>query len=187
MCKLIGIAAIAASFVLVSTCAGAASTRERLQSMQMGVWVSSGGGYVVWTPNHYFVVTASGDSSAANIYCGASQVAYTDHGIARKQNLRLRQFGTAKPAIYHDFAAFQNSSDSSVIEEPLQFNPALFDTTKCVTDKGVIYDSIVKETADYILMVTCNGDHIKLYNNGREAYLPASGGVAWWYRIEELK
>ena len=178
---------VALSLLSLVSCSTTPKTGERLRSMRTGVWLSSGGVYTVWTNDHYFVVSAMGDSTSTNIYCGASQVQFTDHGIARKQNVRLRQIGLSAPTIFTDLEAFRQGANASIEEIPMHIDPALFDPTTCVVEDGVIYDSISEETADYILLSTCNGDREKIFDDGRSVYLPATGGEYWSYRIETLK
>lgn len=172
--------------VSLESCARTATTGERLQSMFAGVWVSDGGAYTIWTDSHYFVVSAVGDSSSANIYCGASQVRFTDKGIARKQNLRLRQIGSGSPQIVLDYSMFEDGPDSSVMEAPLEIDESLFKWGTCVIKGGVIYDSVVEETEEYILLSTCNGDKEKVFHDGRLVYMPANGRESWSFRIESF-
>jgi hypothetical protein len=187
MRKPIPVVLIVVSLFFLVSCSGTPKSSERLRSMRIGVWLNTGGIYTVWTDDHYFVVSASGDSVSTNIYCGASQVRFTDKGIARKQNLRLRQIGLNEPTIFTDFKAFRESAEARIEEVPLQIDPGLFDPATCVIKGGIIYDAISEETAEYILLSTCNGDREKIFNDGRAVYLPASGGEYWSYRIETLE
>jgi hypothetical protein len=175
---------LVAAGLLASTCSSRPTTAERLRAMRTGVWISNGGGYTVWTGSHYFVVSAKGEGQSTNIYCGASQVRYTDRGIARKQNLRLRQLGAEAPAISLDYSMFKEGAGSTVEETPLEIDETLFKPGQCVIEGGVIYDSIAEETDEYILLSSCNGDQVKIYMDGRSVYMPAGGGEAWSYRIE---
>ena len=84
-------AVFALVFCFASPCLSQDSTASKLQEWKRGVWLSSGGGYAVWTDNHYFVVWGSGEGDKAQVYCGSSRVRYTDKGIARQQNLRIRK------------------------------------------------------------------------------------------------
>jgi hypothetical protein len=154
--------------------------------MRSGVWISSGGGYTIWTDAHYFVVIASGDSSSSNIYCGASRIRYTDKGIARNQTLRYRHTPSTAPVFFSDFSMFSEGAANSVVETPLQIDESKFCPGTCAMDQGVIYDSITEETGEYVLFSTCNGDQEKLFKDGRSVYLPAGGGEAWSYRIESF-
>ncbi|MBU0742357.1 hypothetical protein KKG45_09705 [bacterium] len=184
MRKVVLVGLIAVALFSVASCSRTPTTGERLRAMRAGVWVSEGGAYTIWTDSHYFVVSAAGDSASANIYCGASQVCYTDRGIARKQNLRLRQVGAGGPEIVLDYSMFREGSESAVEEVPLQIDESLFSPGKCVIESGVIYDSVAEVTEEYILLSTCNGDKDKIFNDGRSVYMPSDGGESWWYRIE---
>ena len=179
-------ASIAAAVLFGVSCAKTESTAERLREMRVGVWVTTGGVYTVWTDQHYFVVSATGDSASTNIYCGASQVAFTDFGIARKQNMRLRQMGQNRPIIFNDYSVFREGSESSIEEIPLEIDTALFNPSTCVIENGVIYDSILEMTEEYILLATCDGDREKIFSNGRAVYLPSGGGEHWSFRIESV-
>jgi hypothetical protein len=170
--------------LVVLACSHPPTTADRLRAIRAGVWISTGGAYTVWTDSHYLVVSASGESLSTNIYCGASQVRYTDQGIARKQNLRLRQLGTEKPSITLDYSMFTEGAGSTIEEVPLTIDEALFEPGTCVIEGGVIYDSICEKTEDYILLSSCNGDQEKIFDDGRAVYLPAGGGEVWSYRID---
>lgn len=174
---------VALALFPLTSCATTPTLSERLRTMRTGVWLNASGVYTVWTDEHYFVVSASGDGSSTNVYCGASQIRFTDKGIARKQNVRLRQRGMGDPTIFTDESAFRKAADG-VEELPLKIDTGMFDPTTCVTEGGVIYDSISEVTGEYILLTTCDGDREKIFNDGRTVYLPASGGEYWSYRIE---
>jgi len=186
MRKAVLVGLVVVAFATVLSCSRTPTTGERLRSMRSGVWISDGGAYTVWTDSHYFVVSAAGDSVTANIYCGGSQVCYTDHGIARKQSLRLRQVASNGPKITLDYSMFREGPTATPEEVPLQIDESLFRPGTCVIEGGVIYDSITEETEEYILLSTCNGDQMKIFNDGRSVYLPAGGGESWSFRIESL-
>jgi len=166
------------------SCSSSQTTRERLIEWQRGVWISGGGAYTIWTESHYFVVQAAGDSSTANIYCGSSRVRFTDKGVARHQNLRVRQTPNSAMLIHGDDSMYSESDAGSLIEAPLVIDMALFTPDECKVVDGVIYDSVAEETDEYILLSSCNGDKIKLFNNGRSLYISSDGNEFWSYRIE---
>jgi len=152
---------------------------EKLRSWQVGVWLSPGGTYTVWTETHYFVVQGGVIGDSANIYCGASQIAFTDKGVARKQIVRVRK--TPGQDLYANTGDY---FDSLGMEQPLVIDESKFKPGTCAYDKGILYDSIDSVGADFILMSTCGGDKIKLFSNGVSLYLPASGGEAKSVRVE---
>ena len=137
------------------------------------------GSYAIYTDSHYFVISASGDSTEANIYCGGSQLKFTDKGMARKQYLRIRKLPAG------DLQFFKGSTGSGAsIESPLELDMTQFQPGACNLHEGIIYDSVTEETGLYILLSTCNGDREKIFSDGRSVYMPASGGEFWARRIE---
>lgn len=168
------------------SCSNTQTMADRLRAIHRGIWVSTSGAYTVWTDTHYFVLSASGDKTSTNIYLGASQVLYTDKGIARKQNLRLRQIGERDRNLTADYSIFRESSAGGIELAPLEIDEKLFNPEKCVVKGGVIYDAIAEVTDEYILISSCNGDKIRIYEDNRLVYLPASGGEHWSYRIESF-
>ena len=137
------------------------------------------GSYAIYTDNHYFVVSASGDSSRTNLYCGGSQTRITDKGIARRQTLRIRQFpgGTLQ--------YFKKSPPGDLVAGMiLELDMSQFQPGTCNVHNEIIYDSITEITDECILLSTCNGDREKIFSDGRSAYLPAGGGEHWARRIE---
>ncbi|HUU44194.1 MAG TPA: hypothetical protein VM118_00555 [Acidobacteriota bacterium] len=173
------IVAVALMLGVTAEATGPSNVAAKLRDWQKGVWVSGTGTYTVWTDTHYFVIQASPQGDSLNIYCGSSQVAYTDKGIARKQMIRVRKMpGQAL------FAGLTDAYDETGSEMPLVIDEINFKPGQCVQLEGVIYDSVDEIGDDYILMSTCNGDKIKLHNNGTSAFLPADGGEFWSVRIE---
>jgi len=173
-------------FLLVQACSHSDQTSQLLQEWQLGVWVSDSGGYSIWTPTHYFVVSAAGDSSKANIYCGSSRVVYTDHGVARAQNLRVRQTQGSPLKIIADYSMYDEGPHGGMVEEPLNVDMAQFQPGTCNIVGGVIYDSVTEKTPEYILLSSCNGDQVKLFSDGRSLYISANGNESWSYRIESF-
>ena len=169
---------------LVHSCSTTPTTESRLREWYRGVWLSDGGGYTVWTDAHYFVVSAAGDSSRINLYCGSSQVRYTDKGIARRQTLRIRQLPGSALQTFNDYSMYDEGEDGGVAEAPLEINMNLFEPGVCNVVKGVIYDSVTEETPEYIVLSSCNGDRIKIFSDGRMLYIPSGGRESWSYRIE---
>ena len=155
--------------------------RTKLAEWRKGVWLSEDGSYTVYTDSHYFVLFAVGDTSSANIYCGASQIQFHNKGMARKQVLRIRQFPGDKLNFFNE-PVFQPDHT----EAPMKIDTTLFAPNTCNIQDGIIYDSITEVTEEYILLSTCNGDHIKIFSNGVSVYLPAGGGEAYSYRIERF-
>lgn len=139
----------------------------------------SDGSYAIYTDNHYFVVSASGDSAQANIYCGGSQLQITDRGMARRQTLRIRKLPGGDLHLSKELRSFSDQSRDEFEIDTTQFEPGT-----CNIHEGIIYDSITEETDQYILLTTCNGDKEKIFSDGRSVYLPASGGEYWAHRIE---
>jgi hypothetical protein len=139
----------------------------------------SDGSYAIYTDDHYFVVSASGEGAEANVYCGGSQIEITDKGMARKQSLRIRKSPGG------DLTLWKIPDAPSEVKEPgFELDMALFEPGTCNTHDGVIYDSVTEETSEYILLATCNGDREKIFSDGRSVYLPAGGGEFWAHRIE---
>lgn len=154
---------------------------DRLRTWSKGVWSSGAGAYTIWTDSHYFVLQGSTVDDSANVYCGVSQVIYTDKGIARKQLVRVR-----KTPNQSWFASAGSDYDSTGAETPLVIDEGKFQRGTCVIDKGIIYDVVEEVTDEYILMTTCGGDKIQLYRDGVSAYLPAGGGEFRSIRIENF-
>jgi hypothetical protein len=157
------------------------SVRDKLMRWQIGVWLSAGGTYTVWTPEHYFVLSMSGDTTDPNLYYACSQVSYHEKGITRHQVQRFRKFPGGDPTMFSE-----DTFTAEHGETPYTPDTTLFDPNKCIIQGGVIYDAIIENTDTYILLATCNGDRIKLFSDGRSAYLPATGGASYSYRIEEF-
>ena len=103
-----------------SPCFTQPTTASKLQEWKRGVWLSSGGGYAVWTDTHYFVVWGSGEGAKAQVYCGSSRVRYTDKGIARHQNLRIRKTSSSELRIKDDYSMYSESENGGVVEAPLE-------------------------------------------------------------------
>ncbi|SYZ72293.1 hypothetical protein TRIP_C20408 [Candidatus Zixiibacteriota bacterium] len=157
------------------------NVKSKLAEWRKGVWISGEGTYTIYTDNHYFVISFEGDTLRPNIYCGASQIAFTDKGTARKQVIRLRQNPGSTMNLFRELA---RQSDST--ETPLAYDSTLFKPGACNIKDGVIYDAVTEVAADYILLSTCNGDKEKIYSNGVSVYLPAGGGEFNSYRIEKF-
>lgn len=175
------LAVIAIVIICLSSITTAQDTEGRLSQWLKGVWLSGNGTYSIYTDNHYFVVSVEGDSSNANVYCGASQIVFSDQGMARRQVMRLRQVPGG------DLLSFRESDFlDGMTEKPLAIDTALFKPGICNIKDGVIYDSITEVGKDFILLATCNGDRIKVYANGVYEYLPSGGGSFKSYRIEGL-
>jgi len=171
---LLGIAGIAEA-------TGPQNVADKLRDWQKGVWISPGGTYTIWTDTHYFVVQGQTYDDSANVYCGASQVAFTDKGVARKQLVRVRK----SPNQSWFISTTPEDFDSLGMELPLVIDEAKFKPGTCVIEKGIIYDSVDEVKPDYILMSTCGGDKVKLYSNGVCDYLPTGGSPARSIRIEK--
>ncbi len=154
---------------------------SKFAEWRKGVWILQDGSYAVYTDNHYFVIYASGDSAAANLYCGASQIEFHNKGMARKQVIRIRQF----PGGELNFSK-KSAHRPDNTETPLKIDTTLFAPNTCNIKDGIIYDSITEITDEYILLATCNGDKEKIFSNGVAVYLPAGGGEAYSYRVEKL-
>lgn len=167
------------TFGLVSSCTRTLTTEEKIRQWRRGVWLLGDGSYAVYTDNHYFVVSASGDGAGSNIYCGGSSIRITGKGIARRQTLRIRKLPGG------DLATFKEQSSASGSDEAaLDLDMALFRPGSCNVQDGVIYDSVTEATDEYILLSTCNGDEEKIFSDGRSVYMPASGGEYWARRVE---
>ena len=69
----------------------------------------------------------------------------------------------------------------------MDIDDKLFSPGVCNIVDGIIYDSITEVTDTYILLSTCNGDREKIFANGVSVYLPADGGEAYAFRIEQFK
>ena len=158
------------------------SVGARLAKWRQGVWVSGSATYTIYSPSHYFVISYEGDSTAPNLYVGASQLVFHEKGTARKQLVRLREFPGSQPI---SFREVDFSTDHA--EPALVIDTSLFVPGSCTVKEGIIYDAVTEVTDTSILLSTCNGDKEIIYSNGISAYLPASGGEYFSYRIEELK
>lgn len=156
------------------------SEENKLAEWRKGVWLLSDGSYAIYTDTHYFVVMVSGDTSAPNIYCGASQIQFHRKGMARKQVIRVRQFPGSE-LTFHKVNVLGHNA-----EIPLKIDTTQFAPNTCNIKDGTIYDSITEMTDDYILLTTCNGDHEKIFSNGVSVYLPAGGDEAYAIRIESF-
>jgi hypothetical protein len=155
--------------------------KNKLTEWRKGVWLSPDGTFTIYTDTHYFVVMASGDTSSANIYCGASQIQFHNKGMARKQVLRIRQLPGGKMFLFNGVEIQSNN-----IESPMKIDTTQFALNTCNIKEGIIYDSITETTKDYILLSTCNGDREKIFSNGISVYLPKDGGEFYSYRIERF-
>ena len=131
-------------------------------------------------------MSAAGDSTKAQIYCGSSRVRFTDKGVARHQNLRVRQSPNTALLINGDFTMYLENEEDGIGETPLEIDMAQFAPGVCNIVEGVIYDSVTEETSEYILLSSCNGDRIKLFSNGRFLFMSADGSESWSYRIETI-
>ncbi len=176
--------AVLLAVCFASPCYSQPSTATKLQEWNRGVWFTSGGGYTVWTDTHYIVVWGSGEGDKAQVYCGSSRVRYTDKGIARHQNLRMRKTPSSELRIMGNYSMYTESEGLGVVEEPLEVDMSQFRPGVCNIVDGVIYDSVTEETSEYILLSSCNGDKLKLFNNGRSLYQSSDGIETWSYRIE---
>ncbi len=93
----------------------------------------------------------------------------------------MRQAPDGKPVFF-----VKNTFQTDHSEVPMTIDPALFTPGACNIKDGIIYDSIVEATDEYILLSTCNGDREKIFSNGISVYMPAGGGEAYAYRVERL-
>jgi hypothetical protein len=173
--------AISILFMVFSCSKPPSDVKTKLAEWRKGVWILPDGSYTIYTDTHYFVLVASGDSSSANIYCGASQIKYHNKGMARKQVLRVRQFPGQKLSFFAENVFRPDST-----EAPLSIDTTQFVPNACNIKDGIIYDSITEVKENYILLTTCNGDHEKIYSNGVSVYFPAGGGEAYSFRIERF-
>jgi len=123
----------------------------------------------------------TGDTSNANLYYGCSQVSYHGKGMTRHQVQRLRRFPGGDPTMFSKSVFTAENS-----ETPYSPDTTLFDPEKCVIRDGIIYDAIIEINDTCILLATCNGDRVEIFSNGTSAYLPASGGEYYSYRVEEF-
>ena len=180
--RLVAIFALTVCFA--NLCFSQPSTASKLREWKRGVWLSSGGGYSVWTDTHYFVVWGSGEGAKAQVYCGSSRVRYTDKGIARQQNLRIRKTPSSELRINEDYTMVSESENGGVVEAPLEIDMSQFSPGTCNIVEGVIYDSVTEETSEYILLSSCNGDKLQLFSDGRNLYKSSDGSETWSYRIE---
>jgi hypothetical protein len=158
-----------------------ADIKSRLTEWIKGVWISGDGTYTIYTDHHYFVISYEGDSSSPNIYCGSSQIVFHNKGMARKQNIRMRQSPGGEMQTFR-LGLFTAAHG----EAPLEIDTTLFVPGMCHIQDGIIYDAVTEVTDEYILLSTCNGDQEKIFADGRYAYLPADGGEFYSYRIEKL-
>ena len=173
---------VVAALTLLTACKGeprSLTNVEKLRAWQRGVWISGNGTYTVYTNDHYFVVSFEGDSARPNLYFGASQLGFYEKGMTRCQTIRLRQVPGGESAPWKRDGFIQDNDEVLV-----PVDTTLFDPKSCITQDGVIYDAIIESTDTYLLLATCGGDKIRLMNDGRSAYLPASGGEFWSYRVE---
>ena len=182
MKKLSWVVGITIVVLLVFSCSfPPMDAKTKLAHWMNGVWLMADGSYTIYTDTHYFVISASGDSASANIYCGASQVKYHNKGMARKQIIRLRQMPGATLQWYKENIVDENA------EIPLKIDTTQFAPNTCNIKDGIIYDSITEITNDYILLSTCNGDKEKILPSGVSIYMPKDGGEFYSYRIERIK
>ena len=123
----------------------------------------------------------TGDTTNPNLYYGCSQVSYHEKGLTRHQVQRFRKSPGGDLTMFSE-----NTLTVENGETPYSPDTTLFDPTKCVIQDGVIYDAIIEITDTYILLATCNEDREKIYSSGKSAYLPASGGEYYSYRVEEF-
>ena len=162
--------------------AGSSSRQsERLREWRKGVWTQGDGSFTIYTNTHYFVVSSTGDSSSMNLYVGASQIAFHEKGIARKQILRVRQMPGASVQTFIDSVINENGEEALLI-----FDTTLFIPGSCTLKNGILYDAIEASTDSSITLSTCNGDKEVVYSKGVSKYLPAGGGEAYSVRIEKL-
>ena len=187
MKRLIWIAPVVVFVGLIASCSAPPieeqsqpSVKEKLAEWRKGVWLLGDGSYAIYTDTHYFVVMVSGDTSAPNIYCGASQVKFHEKGMARKQVIRVRQLPGG------DLVTFKENVLGHNAEIPLEIDTTQFAPNACSIVDGIIYDSVTEVTDEYILLATCNGDKEKIFSNGTSAYLPAGGGEFCSLRIENF-
>ena len=101
--------------------------------------------------------------------------------MARKQIIRVRQLPGGKLSFFKEPLIQPDHT-----ETPMEIDTSLFAPNTCNIADGIIYDSITEITDEYVLLTTCNGDHEKIFSNGVSLYLPAGGGEAYSYRIENF-
>lgn len=130
---------------------------ERIQAWRKGVWSDGENSFAIWTDRYYFVISVS--SAGENIYCGASEVRYTDEGIETYQKVRVR-----RPPGGELFTFVETDKQKA--------RPILHR----ITEVG----------EDFILFESCAGDHFRLQADGVEVYMPAGGNDVIWRRIESL-
>ena len=179
---LAGLFVLGAVWIVMSCSSEPMGVAEKLAEWRKGVWISGSGTYTIYTDSHYFVLSYTGDSTRPNIYCGASQVRFHNKGMARMQTVRIRQFPGGPMNLSRDVAVTEEHT-----EVPMPYDTSLFTPGTCVIEEGVIYDAVTEVTDEYILLATCNGDHEKIFADGRSAYMPVSGGEFYSYRVEGLK
>jgi len=172
---------IALSAIINSCSNPPESTGEKLARLRQGTWFNGSGTYTVWTDNHYFVISYEGDSVNSNIYCGASQVSYCDLGLTRAQTLRMRKMPRGDLSLSRNTEFTQDHTEARI-----EIDTTLFAPNTCIISDGVIYDAIIEQKDDYILLASCDGDREKIYSNGTAVYLPADGGEYYSYRIDTL-
>ncbi|MBK7142099.1 MAG: hypothetical protein IPH75_08470 [bacterium] len=143
-----------------------------------GVWLFENSSYMVITDSHYFVITASGDTSNPLIYCAASQLAFTPKGLVHTERL----FAAHRPEGENElFRATQTDR-----ELPLSVDTAKFVAEKSEVVNDVWYDAIIELTDDYVLLSTNNGDKAKFFKDGRAVYMPKAGGEFISRKVEQL-
>ncbi|HOP05931.1 MAG TPA: hypothetical protein PLF13_01435 [candidate division Zixibacteria bacterium] len=182
--RVVSLSMVLIALALLAACQGereSLTNVEKLRAWQKGVWISGSGTYTVYTDDHYFVISSEGDSANANLYFAASQLGFYEQGMTRYQTVRLRKIPQGNPIYWKKEGFITNNIE---VRQPV--DTSLFDNRSCVVQDGVIYDAIIESTDTYILMATCGGDKIRLMCDGRSAYLPASGGEFWSYRVETL-
>lgn len=170
------------TFVVSATHQAGKDVRSRLVEWRQGVWVSGSATYTIYTDSHYFVISCEGDTASPNLYVGASQIAYHEKGTARRQLVRLRGLPGSSPSFFRQLDFTAEHEEPALIYDTLLFVPGI-----CNIKGGVIYDAVTEVTDSSILLSTCNGDKEIIYSNGVSVYLPASGGEAYSYRIEQFK
>lgn len=143
-----------------------------------GVWLFENSSYMVVTDSHYFVITASGDTTNPLIYCAASQLAFTPKGMVHAERLFAAHRPEGEDELYR---AAQLDG-----ELPLSVDTSLFVSGKSVGVNDVWYDAIIELTDDYVLLATNNGDKAKFYKDGRAVYMPKAGGEFVSYKVEQF-
>ncbi len=84
-----------------------------------------------WGFSLHFVVSAAGDSTKSQVYCGGSRVRFTEKGIARHQNLRVRQSPNSPVAITGDYSMYSEGETGGVEKAPLDIDMSLFKPGVC--------------------------------------------------------